>query len=123
MLGKPYIVESSELLNSKLEDITTSGITVSAPGFYAPQGRWLRLQPSTPPDFNNRLALFRAEGLRITNYEMESSALAGLAKLMGHDATTVCVAIAQRASGNSKTDYQDAVENMIDKCLERIVSV
>ncbi|MBO7213602.1 MAG: nucleoside phosphorylase [Rikenellaceae bacterium] len=123
MMGRPYFIESSETLNCKFEDITIPGMTVSAPGFYAPQGRWLRLQPSTPPDFNNRLSLFRAEGLRITNYEMESSALAGLAKLMGHEATTVCVAIAQRASGHSNTNYRDAVENMIDKCLEKIISV
>ena len=121
-MARPYFIESSEKLNQLYSDITIPGMTISAPGFYAPQGRWLRLQPSTPPDFNNRLALFRADGLRITNYEMESSALAGLAKLMGHDATTVCVAIAQRASGDSRTNYQDAVENMIDKCLEKIIS-
>lgn len=117
----PYFVRSSAELNRLLADFTTPGITVSAPGFYGPQGRVVRL-PLADPGLNARIEAFRHGGLRINNYEMESSALAGLAALLGHEATTVCTIIAQRVAGESEPDYRPHVDRMIERTLERLVA-
>ena len=95
--------------------------TVSAPGFYAPQGRWVRLQPAFP-DMNARIESFRYGDRVITNYEMESSAIAGLAALMGHRAGTICTIIAQRIAQESDTDYSPYVTRMIETALDRLSS-
>ena len=96
---------------------TLPGMTISAPGFYGPQGRVIRLQPAMP-DMLQKLEAWRYDGRRITNFEMESGALAGLAAHLGHDAVTVCCAIANRYAGDSNTDYKPAVREMIVKSLE-----
>lgn len=120
-LVAPYFIESSEVLNARFRSFTVSGMTISAPGFYAPQGRYVRIKPSTPERFNDTLASFSFGDLRIMNYEMESSALAGLAKLMGHHATTICTVIAQRAAHKAQPDYKKLINNMIEKCLENFL--
>jgi uridine phosphorylase len=117
---RPYIVSpDASLLHQIAKGDILRGITVSANGFYGPQGRTLRL-PLVGPDLIERIRSFKYQGQRITNYEMESSALAGLAALMGHRAMTVCCIIAGRVDKQMNTDYQDSMQNLIEKVLERI---
>jgi uridine phosphorylase len=118
-LAAPYCVDADAGLYELFRPATKAGITVSAPGFYAPQGRQVRLRPAFP-DLNERMESFEWRGLRITNLEMESSALAGLAALMGHRAATICTIIAQRIAGKAMPDYRPFVERMIDLALERL---
>jgi uridine phosphorylase len=95
------------------------GTTVSAVGFYGPQGRVLRL-PLAAPLLNSRLESFEYEGHKITNYEMESAPLAGFARLMGHKAVTVCSVIANRVAHNTNTNYKEAMHDLVQKVIERI---
>ena len=95
------------------------GVTISATGFYGPQGRYVRL-PLADPDLNSKIESFRFGEHSITNYEMESSAIAGLSKLMGHKAMTVCTIIANRVALESETDYTGSIEDLIKIVLERI---
>ncbi len=118
-LAKPYFVHSSRELNEAFRGFTVPGMTVSAPGFYGPQGREVRLAPADPR-LNEKLESFRYEGRKITNYEMESSALAGMAAMLGHRATTICTIIAQRTAGEADTDYQPYIERMIDLALRAL---
>lgn len=118
-LARPYFIECSRRLARLFADVTVRGMTVSAPGFYGPQGRWLRLAPADP-QLNEKLERFVFAGRRFTNIEMESSALAGLAALMGHEAATVCTVIAQRVALDVKVDYQHYVDKMIDTALEKL---
>jgi uridine phosphorylase len=90
------------------------GITLSAPGFYGPQGRVIRL-PLSDPDYLQKLASFCYNDLRITNFEMEGSAIAGLSRLMGHRGATVCMIIAQRSSKDMNVDYKGL---MVEKAAE-----
>lgn len=117
--ARPYFVDADAGLCRLLGDCTTEGITISAPGFYAPQGRHVRLAPADR-GLNGRIETFEYAGRRITNFEMESSAIAALAALMGHRAATVCTIIAQRAAGDADADYAPFVERMIDTALERL---
>lgn len=119
VMPRPYCVDSSEKLNTMFRDITIDGITISSPGFYAPQGRYVRLMPASP-ELNKKIASFRYDGRRITNYEMESSVLVSLGRLLGHDAATICVPIAQRSVHDMRTDYHSFIEAMIDTVLDRI---
>ncbi|MBR2007954.1 MAG: phosphorylase, partial [Alistipes sp.] len=122
LLHRPYFVDSDAELWEHFKDSVTEGITISAPGFYAPQGRYVRLQP-TDKDLNAKIESFRYKGRRITNFEMEGSALAGLARLMGHRATTMCTIIAQRIAKDAKTDYKPFVEQMISMALEKLATL
>jgi len=116
----PYVVNADRELVEKIgRDDMVRGVTISANGFYGPQGRVLRL-PLNDPELNRKISCFEYNGQKITNYEMESSAIAGLSKLMGHKAMTVCVIIANRLAGNSNTAYGGSVENLIETVLERI---
>ena len=119
LLAKPYFVNADESLYELFKESTVEGITISAPGFYAPQGRWVRLEPEDV-NLNEKIQKFEYNGRKITNYEMESSALAGLAKLMGHKAATICVIIAQRVDKSVNTDYQLAVDQMIRMALDKL---
>ncbi len=119
-LPAPYFVNADEELVRLFEDAAIEGITISAPGFYGPQGRMVRLRPAMGEQVNSRIAEWEYHGRRITNYEMEGSALAGLAALLGHRAITLCTAIAQRVAGEAQTDYRPFVERMIDVALERL---
>jgi uridine phosphorylase len=121
LLPDPYFVRSSDDLFGLFLPGTQNGITVSAPGFYAPQGRKIRLQPMDP-QLNDKLESFRYRDLRITNYDMESSALFGLAKLLGHQAVTLCTMIANRISLEFTKDYKEVVDKLIKFTLEHLCS-
>ena len=122
LLHRPYFVDSDAELWEHFKDSVTEGITIAASGFYAPQGRYVRLQPADK-DLNAKIESFRYKGRRITNFEMEGSALAGLARLMGHRATTMCTIIAQRIAKDAKTDYKPFVEQMISMALEKLATL
>ena len=118
--AKPYIVDAdAELVERIGRDDMVRGNTISAVGFYGPQGRELRL-PLANPDLNTRIEAFRYGDRKITNYEMESAPLQGLGKLMGHKAMTVCSIIANRYNNNANPNYKDAVRDLIRTVLERI---
>ena len=117
---RPYVVSADKSLIDRIcKDDIIRGLTIAANGFYGPQGRKLRLQ-LTDNKINTKIEKFCYENFRITNYEMESSALAGLAALMGHRAMTVCAIIAGRVNNNMNTDYKDSMNILIEKVLERI---
>lgn len=117
---KPYVIEANdELVNRIGGDRMIHGCTISAVGFYGPQGREVRL-PLAEPELNNRIETFCYKNQRITNYEMESSALQGLAKLMGHKAMTVCAIIANRRNNNATPNYKTTIEDLIKTVLSRI---
>ena len=121
-LPAPYFIDSDESLFEHFKDSVVDGITVAAPGFYGPQGRWLRLAPADK-ELNAKIESFRYEGRRITNFEMESSALAGLGALMGHRAGTICTIIAQRAVKDMNTDYKPFVKQMIEMSLDKLAAL
>lgn len=117
----PYVVKGSETLIEKVGKGYHRGITATAPGFYGPQGRKLRLAPWVE-DFNQQLTDFSFESHRITNFEMETSALYGLGKLLGHQTCTICTIIANRVAKKYSKDYHPAVERLIQSVLERLTS-
>ena len=118
--AKPYVVDADPELVSRIGgDDMVRGITISAVGFYGPQGRELRL-PLANPDLNRRIEEFRFHGHKITNYEMESAPLQGLGRLMGHKAMTVCSIIANRMNSDANPNYKNAVHDLIATVLERI---
>ncbi|MDD3688064.1 MAG: nucleoside phosphorylase [Bacteroidales bacterium] len=118
-IATPYFVDGSKHLLQKLGDGIRKGITISAPGFYGPQGRVLRLEIQDA-DINDKIRAFRFDNKCITNYEMESSALFGLSALLGHEAATVCVIIANRYAGKYSKDYKPAVKDLIKIILDRM---
>lgn len=118
-LAAPYFVDSDPELLEQIGCDMVHGITISANGFYGPQGRYVRL-PLSFPDQNKLIEDFRYKNLRITNYEMESAALCGLARLLGHKALTACLIIAGRYSGGMNTDYKGSFDELIVKVLDRI---
>ena len=116
----PYAIHSDkELVERIARTDMKRGITVACGGFFGPQGRQLRI-PLADPLQNEKIGSFEYDGLRITNYEMESSALAGLSRLLGHRATTVCLVIANRVAQEANTDYKKLMNNLIQMVLERI---
>lgn len=116
----PYVVDSDTDLAARIGgDDMTRGVTISANGFYGPQGRELRLSLAHPT-LNDYIETFRYGRFRITNYEMESSAIAGLAALMGHKAVTVCCIIANRRIHDAFPNYKEAVQSLVEKVLDRI---
>jgi uridine phosphorylase len=119
LLAKPYFVSSDEELLYRIGFDMVKGVTVSASGFYGPQGRHVRLGLHSPEQ-NERLESFDYQGLKICNYEMESAALAGLSRLMGHKALTACLIIAGRYSGDMNTDYKGSFDGLITRVLDRI---
>jgi uridine phosphorylase len=118
-LSKPYFVKGSDRLIELFKPVCMSGITVTAPGFYGPQGRFLRL-PLTDPDMIHKLQSFRHGGHRITNFEMETSAIYGLGALMGHETVTICAIIANRATGDVNAAHINVVQSLIEMFLDRI---
>ena len=115
-----YAIHADEdLVNRIAADDMVRGITIAGNGFYGPQGRDIRIQPADPHQ-NDKIESFEYEGLHITNYEMESSALAGLSKLMGHKATTVCLIIANRLIKEMRTGYKNTIDHLIKTVLDRI---
>lgn len=120
LLPSPYVVEGSEKLFAQLSDGYYVGVTATSPGFYGPQGRVLRL-PLADPEMNPKIENFQHKGLKITNFEMESSALYGLSKLLGHEALTLCVIIANRVTEQFAGDYQPYMDRLIVNTLDRLV--
>lgn len=116
----PYVVKSNEELVERIGgDDMVKGCTITAVGFYGPQGRELRL-PLANPDLNSRIEAFSYKGIKITNYEMESAPLEGLSLLMGHKAMTVCSIIANRMAKEMNVNYKDGMKDLVSKVLERI---
>jgi len=117
---RPYVVTAdASLLEQIAKDDVIRGMTIAANGFYGPQGRTLRL-PLEDGQLNKKIESFQYQNRNITNFEMESAALAGLAGLMGHRAVTVCCIIAGRFGKNMNTHYQDMLPALIEKVLDRI---
>lgn len=116
----PYAVDADEELVDRIAaDDMVRGITIACGGFFGPQGRELRI-PLADPHQNEKVESFEYNGRGITNFEMESSALAGLSRLMGHKATTVCMVIANRVAGKANTGYKNQIDDLIRIVLERI---
>ena len=122
-LQTPYFVKASSKIIDAFKDDTLKGVTISAPGFYGPQGRIVRL-PLAMPNMLEDIESFRFEHdnipYRITNFEMESAPLAGLAAQLGHNASTVCCIIANRYLQSSNPDYRPHVRKLVELSLERM---
>ena len=118
-LAQPYCVKADEELVERIGFDMVKGITIAAPGFYGPQGRYVRAEPADL-DLNKKIQSFEYKGDVITNFEMEGSMVAGLGKLLGHKAMTVCAIIAGRVAKNMNTDYHGSIEGLVEKVLERI---
>ena len=117
----PVVIKNSQTLEKQLESPKTfKGMTATAGGFYGPQGRVLRL-PVQDPDLNHNMDNFNFNGLRVTNLEMETSAIYGLAKLLGHQAVSLNAIIANRATGNFSENPAKTVEELITYTLNKIV--
>ena len=119
--GTPYVVSADPELVTRFDGVenVTRGVTISAVGFYGPQGRELRL-PLADPNINQKIEAFRHNDHCITNYEMESSALAALSKLMGHKAMTICTIIANRLAKEATSNYKNSVSDLIKLVLDKI---
>jgi len=120
-LAYPYAVNADPTLLERVAAGMRKGVTISSPGFYGPQGRRLRLEPFDS-EINDNIGSFRFTGEVITNYEMESSAIYGLAKLMNHSALTICVVIANRITGEFLTDYKPAMKTLAQHVLDALSS-
>lgn len=120
-LAKPYVVRASEALTNRISEGMYKGITATAPGFYGPQGRSLRLDLSIE-NINELLRDFRFNEERITNFEMETSAIYGLGSMLGHQTATVCAIIANRYSKTFSKNYKNTVVKLIELVLERLTS-
>lgn len=118
-LARPYCVAGSENLLRKVGADMHHGITATAPGFYGPQGRTIRLHPAVE-GLNEKLAAFRWEGTPVTNLEMETSAIYGFSHLLGHEALTACLIIANRPRGTFLSDYHDAMRQLVGTVVERL---
>lgn len=116
----PYVVKADEDLAKRIcGDDMVMGVTISAVGFYGPQGREIRM-PIASPGINQRIESFEFNGRRITNYEMESAPLAGFSRLLGHKAVTVCSVVANRVSLNVNVDYKSVMQNLVVTVLDRL---
>jgi len=119
-LGNPYVASADiELIDRIAADDMVRGVTIACGGFFGPQGRKLRL-PLMDPDLNQKIEDFEYKELKITNFEMESSALAGLSSLMGHKAMTCCMVIANRRAHKAEANYKNNIDGLIVRVLDRI---
>lgn len=119
-LGAPYVVDADpELIERFAQNDMVRGVTIACGGFYGPQGRELRI-PLADPKQNEKVEAFERDGLRITNFEMESSAVAGLSLLLGHKAMTCCMVIANRLVKEANTTYKNSIDDLIKVVLDRI---
>ncbi len=123
VLPSPYFVKASPKIIDLMKDVTIKGVTISAPGFYGPQGRVVRV-PLAMPNMLEDIERFRfseaGEDYRITNFEMESAPLAGLAAQLGHNASTVCCIIANRYLQSSNPDYKPAIRKLVELAVDRM---
>lgn len=116
----PYVIDAhADLINRIARQDMVKGITIACGGFYGPQGRELRI-PLADPQQNKKIETFRYGDLLVTNFEMESSALAGLSRLMGHRAVTVCMVVANRLIQEANTNYKNSIDTLIQLVLDRI---
>ncbi len=118
-LPDPYFVRAGQGIIDRMADCTVKGMTISASGFYGPQGRVVR-QGLAMPDMLRDFESFEFKGYKITNFEMEGSALAGMAAKLGHEAGTVCCAIAHRYLKDANTDYKPRVKELVDLSLNKL---
>ena len=118
-LARPYCVQGSALLLNKIATDMHHCITATAPGFYGPQGRTVHLHPAID-NLNEKLAAFRWNGLPVTNLEMETSAIYGFSHLLGHEALTVCLIIANRPRGTFLSDYHPQMRQLVGTVVERL---
>ena len=119
-MGNPYVsVSDTGLLDRIADKDMVRGYTIACGGFFGPQGRQLRV-PLADPKLNEKIESFDYDGLHITNFEMESSALAGLSSLMGHKALTVCMVIANRVAKKAESNYKNDIDGLITTVLDRI---
>lgn len=121
-LAAPYVIDNNKELLERIYEPglgMVKGMTIAAPGFFGPQGRQLRV-PLADPEQNSKVETFEHRGHRITNFEMESSAIAGLATLLGHRALTVCMVIANRVAKEANANYKNQIDDLIAHVLERI---
>ena len=123
VLPSPYFVKASPKIINLMKDVTIKGVTISAPGFYGPQGRVVRV-PLAMPNMLEDIESFRfsegGEDYKITNFEMESSPLAGLAAHLGHNASTVCCIIANRYLQSSNPDYKPAIRKLVEIAVDKM---
>lgn len=121
LAARPYVVNAAPELVNRLHDgkHTFKGVTLTAVGFYGPQGRVLRL-PLAMPGINDRITDFRFGEYKVTNYEMESAAITGLCNLLGHHAATICLIIANRITGAASADYHTHMNKLIRYTLDRL---
>lgn len=119
--ARPYVVNASASLVERLHTAgqTIKGVTLTAVGFYGPQGRILRL-PLAMPGINDRITEFRYQNYKVTNYEMESAAITGLCNLLGHHAATICLIIANRMTGDASADYHGYMKKLIEYTLTQL---
>jgi len=118
--GAPYVAQANpELIDQIAQDDMVRGITIACGGFYGPQGRQIRLRIQDPQQ-NEKVEAFEYGGLRICNFEMESSAVAGLSSLLGHRAMTCCMVIANRYTTEVNTEYKNSIDTLIEMVLDRI---
>ncbi len=120
-LSYPYIIKGSDFLMNKIGSGLRKGITATAPGFYGPQGRELRLRTRFP-ELYQKLESFEYKGHNITNFEMETSALFGLGKLLGHQTITVCAILANRVLKQYSKDYNKTVDKLIEYLLVKLTN-
>lgn len=119
-IGNPYVANNDPQLVERIAGTDmVRGVTIACGGFFGPQGRRLRL-PLADTELNHKIEQFEYKGLRVTNFEMESSALAGLSTLMGHHAMTCCMVIANRLAGEANAGYKNTIDGLIKTVLERI---
>ena len=120
LLCAPYVIDADpELVDRIAANDMVRGVTIACGGFFGPQGRELRL-PLADPNQNKKVESFEYKGMKITNFEMESSALAGLSRLMGHHAMTCCMVIANRVAQRANADYKNSIDGLIKLVLDRI---
>lgn len=115
----PYVINADKSLIERIGHDMVHGMTIACGGFFGPQGRELRI-PLADPQQNAKIEQYEYQGLHITNFEMESSAVAGLSRLMGHHAVTVCMVIANRLAKQANTGYKGTMETLVQTVLDRI---
>lgn len=121
-INSPYVAKASEKLLGSFQSFGKGGVTLTANGFFGPQGRQVRL-PLRNPNLNKIYPKFEHSGLRILNYEMESSALYSLGKALGHSCLCMCVVVANREAMKFSTDYKPAMKNLIEKTLDKLSEI
>jgi uridine phosphorylase len=120
-IAHPYVIHADEELSERIAgEEMVRGVTIACGGFYGPQGRQLRIPIADPNQNEKIMNSVSSQGERITNFEMESSALAGLARLLGHKATTCCMVIANRVAGKANPNYKNSIDALIQLVLERL---